>query len=54
MNNFASKLLHDIFATSAERRAVAPTASVSPTMRTLSELEAKAVAGGPQIINEPV
>ena len=53
MNSFASKLLHDIFVTSADRGAVAPTASASPTMRPLSELEAKAVAGGPQIVNRP-
>ena len=53
MNSFASKLLLNIFATPAGSTAGAPAASTSPTMRALSELEAKAVAGGPQIINEP-
>ena len=53
MNSFASKLLLNIFATPAGSTTETPAASTSLTMRTLSEREAKAVAGGPQIINRP-
>jgi hypothetical protein len=53
MNHLASKLMHDIFAASATRAPVMPAASALSTMRTLSALETKAVAGGPQIINDP-